>query len=274
VTETPQEARPADTIVLIHGLWMDPLSWEHWIDRYSGKGFQVLAPAWPGMEGGVEKLRRNTRKFDRLGIPAILAHYEKIIRELPTPPIIMGHSFGGAFAQILLDRGVGAAGVAIHPAPVKGVRRLPLSTLRSAFPVLGKPGNNHRAVMLTPDQFRYAFTNTLTDEEAAAAYARYSVPGPGKVLFQGALANFTPGAPTRVHFRKPDRAPLLIIGGAADHVVPATVTKAVARRYRRGKSVSAYREFPGRSHFTVGQEGWQEVADFALEWAQKPVPVE
>ena len=110
-----------DTIVLIHGLWLSPLSWERWISRYRDRGYRVLAPAWPGMEAGVAQLRADTDPYARLEIAQILEHYETLIRKLDSPPIIMGHSFGGAFTELLLDRGLGAAGVAIHPAAVKGV---------------------------------------------------------------------------------------------------------------------------------------------------------
>jgi alpha-beta hydrolase superfamily lysophospholipase len=258
-----------DTIVLIHGLWMTPLSWEHWVDRYSKAGFRVLAPAWPGMDGSVEDLRADTTPYAHLGVTEIVDHYTTIVEQLETPPIIMGHSLGGAFTEILLDRGLGAAGVAIDPAPIKGVLRLPLSSLRSSFPALKNPTNTHKAVMLTPEEFHYSFTNTLTEADSAEVYDRYAVPGPGRVLFQAALANFNPHAATRVDFDNDDRAPLLIIGGGADHVVPASVTKEAAGHYRNSTAVTEYKEFPGRSHYTLGQEGWEEVADYALDWATR-----
>ena len=257
------------TIVLIHGLWMTPLSWERWIDRYTKAGFRVLAPAWPGMDGSVEQLRADTTPYAHLGVTEIVEHYAAIIEQLETPPIVMGHSFGGAFTEILLDRGLGCAGgMTIDPAPIKGVLRLPLSSLRSSFPALKDPRNTHKAVMLTPEEFHYSFTNTLTDEQSAKVYERYAVPGPGRVLFQAALANFNPHAATRVDFDNDARAPLLIIGGGVDHVVPAAVTKEVAGHYRNSKALTEYKEFAGRSHYTLGQNGWEEVADYALDWAR------
>jgi alpha-beta hydrolase superfamily lysophospholipase len=260
--------RSPDTVVLIHGLWMTALSWENWAERYFMRGYRVIARSWPGMEGDVEDLRRDTSAFDNLGITEIVDHYAGIISELEFPPIIMGHSFGGAFTEILLDRGLGAAGVAIDAAPVKGVLGLPLSTLRSAFPVLHDPANVHRAVPLTADEFHYAFTNTLTDEESRRVFARYAVPGPGRVLFEGALANFHPHAATTVNFANPDRAPLLLIAGGSDHIVPASTDRSMAEHYAgRSQAVTAYKEFPGRTHFTIGHGGWEEVADYALDWA-------
>ena len=155
----------------------------------------MIAPTWPGMEGDVEQLRADTSAIDDLGIAEIVDSYEAIIRELDRPPIIMGHSFGGAFTQILLDRGLGAAGVAIDSARVRGITKLPFSTLESGFPILKNPANKHRAVPLTSEEFHYAFTNTMSDEESRAAYERYAVPGPGRVLFEGAFANFNPRTP-------------------------------------------------------------------------------
>src|SRR4051794_26941629 len=206
------------TVVLIHGLWMNGSSWERWAARYEARGLEALTPSWPGMDGDVEALRADTSAFDDLGVEAILDHYAAIVSALPEPPIIMGHSFGGAFTQVLLDRGLGAAGVAIDSAPVKGLLALPASTLKSGLPVLKNPANRHRAVALSAEEFHYSFTNTLPETDSGPIYDRYAVPGPGRVLFQGALANFNPRAATAVDFKNEDRTPLLLIAGGEDHV--------------------------------------------------------
>jgi alpha-beta hydrolase superfamily lysophospholipase len=265
------------TIVLIHGLWMTPLSWEHWIERYSARGYEVLAPPWPGMDVDVEQLRNDTSAIETLGIGEILDSYDAIIRTLDDSPIIMGHSFGGAFTEILVDRGLGAAGVAIDAAGVRGITKLPFSALRSGFPILKNPANKHHAVPLTLEEFQYAFTNTMSDEESEAAYERYAVPGPGRVLWEAAFANFNPRTPLQLDFKNENRAPLLLIAGGSDHVVPAAVDRQVSKHFeRKSAALTEYKEFPGRSHFTVGQEGWEEVADYSLNWArehaQTPAP--
>jgi pimeloyl-ACP methyl ester carboxylesterase len=254
--------RPA--VVLVHGLWMTPLCWENWVSRYTDAGHRVLAPAWPGLDAPVEQLRLDATSYERLGITEIADSYDRVVRGLDAPPILVGHSFGGAVVQILLDRGLGAAGVAIHSAPTRGVLALAPSTLRSAWPVLRNPANNHRAVMLTPRQFRYGFTNTLPAPQSQRVYERYAVPGPGRVLFQGAFANANRRSPLRIDYSRRLRAPLLFVAGGADHIVPASVNRANHRLYRS----AAYREFPGRSHYTLGQDGWEDVADFALDWAR------
>jgi alpha-beta hydrolase superfamily lysophospholipase len=264
---TDQSAAP-DTIILIHGLWVTPLSWEHWIDRFSARGYQVLAPAWPGMDADIEQLRQDTSAFDDLGIEEIVDSYDAIIRDLSAPPIIMGHSFGGAFTEILLDRGLGAAGVAIDSAGVRGITKLPFSTLRSGFPILKNPANRHRAVAQTFPEFHYAFTNTMDEEEAREAFERYAAPGPGRVLWEGAFANFNPHTALQVDFENEDRAPLLVIAGGSDHVEPASVQRQASKRFqRKSTALTDYKEFPGRSHFLIGQEGWEEIADYALDWA-------
>ena len=254
-------------IVLIHGLWMTPLSWENWVKYYSAKGYNVIAKGWPGLDGDIEQLRRDPSPIATLGIDEIVNHYESIIRGLDSPPIIIGHSFGGLVTQILLDRGLGAAGVAIASAPVKGIILLPFSTLKVSFPALSNPANNHRAEPLSPEQFHYAFTNTLNEEESLKVFERYAVPGPDHVLFQAAFANFNPHAPTAVNFHNDTRAPLLLISGGKDHISPPSVVKANFNLYRKSKAITDYKEFPERSHYTLGQDGWEEVADFALDWA-------
>lgn len=269
------------TIVLVHGLWLTPRGWERWVERYSQRGHRVLAPAWPGMEVEVEALRRDPSVLNGLGVTEVADHYEKIIRELGGPPIIMGHSFGGLIVQILLDRGLGSAGVAIHPAPIKGVLRLPISSLRSSFPVLRNPANRERTVALTPEQFHYAFTNTLSADESRQSYDRYHVPTPGRPLWQTATANLVRHAATEVDLHNNDRAPLLLIAGGADHTVPPSMIREAKQRYHRSAAVTDYHEFPGRPHFTMGVPGWERVADHALTWAGRyanaaaqPAPVD
>jgi pimeloyl-ACP methyl ester carboxylesterase len=264
----PSSAPP---IVLIHGLWMTALSWEHWVDRYQRQGFEVIARSWPGVDGDIAALRRDPSGLDQLGIAEIVEFYAGVIGGLDRKPIIMGHSFGALITQILLDDGWGKAGVSIDSAPVKGVFRLPWSALRSAFPGLKNPANRHRAVTLTPEEFHYAFTNTMTDEESRTAYERYAVPGPGRPLFEAAFANFNPHAASKIDFKNDERAPLLVIAGRVDHVSPPSINRTIAKLQHRSKSITAYKEFPGRSHFILGQPGWEEVADFALAWALDPV---
>ena len=253
------------TIVLINGLWMTALSWELWVKHYTNRGYSVIATNWPGMEGEIEQLREDSTSFATLGLTDVVDHYEQIIRKLETPPIIIGHSFGGLVTQILLDRGWGAAGVAIAPAPVKGVCRVPVSMTKIAFSALGNPFNCHETISLTPKQFHNAFANTLTERQSLAAFERYAVAGPSRILWQAVLAKFTPHAAATVNFRNDTRAPLLLVAGGVDHVAPSSLVKATFELYRESKAEIDYKEFPDRAHFTLLQE--IEVADYVLGWA-------
>jgi pimeloyl-ACP methyl ester carboxylesterase len=253
------------TIVLINGLWMTALSWEHWARHYRDKGYSVIAANWPGMEGDIEQLRRDPSSFANLGLTDVVDHYEQIIGELETPPMIIGYGFGGLVTQILLDRGWGAAGVAIASAPVKGIARLPLSMLKQAFSVLGNSFNSHETTSLTPKQFHRAFTDSLTETESLDAFKRYTVPAPNRVLLQTAFANFTRHTAITVNFRNDTRAPLLLVAGSQDRVAPSSMIKANFDLYRESKADTDYKEFPDQTHFSLLQE--TKVADYVLGWA-------
>jgi pimeloyl-ACP methyl ester carboxylesterase len=256
------------TIVLIHGMFMTPRSWEPFRGYYETRGYRVLTPPWPRLTGEVEDMRRDPTPMNGLGVTEIVDHYDAIIRELDEPPIVMGHSFGGLFVQMLLDRGLGAAGVGIDAAAPKGVLRLPWAQIRSFSPVLLNPANNRRTVALNFRQFQYSFANTMSDVDGMKVYQRNAIPVPGRLVFQAALANLNPRAATRVNFRNDQRAPLLLIAGTEDHTVPASVDRSTFRKYRNSKAVTDFKEFPGRSHLIVAQEGWEEVAKYALAWVQ------
>jgi len=253
-------------IVLIHGLWMPPHSWSRWIERYSAAGHTVHAPAWPGVSEEKEELDHD--KARDVGVAEVVKHYADFVDGLPEKPILMGHSFGGLVTQMLLSKGLGRAGVAIHPAAPRGVYRLPLSVLRSAFPVFRNPSNIRRTVSLTPAQFHYAFANTVPRDESDTWHAKLAIPAPGRPLFQAALANFSAKskAATVVDFNKADRAPLLLIAGGRDHIVPSSVVYENFNRYRRSPAATDFKLFEDRPHLTAALDGWSDVADYALTW--------
>ena len=267
VENTPDPLAP-DTVVLVHGFWVTPRSWEKWVERYERRGYRVLTPTYPGFDIGVEALREDPSPIEALTLPAVVEHVGGIIDELERPPIIIGHSAGGLITQILLDHGYGAAGVAIDSVPAEGVKVVPVSQIRSLFPILKNPANRHKAVGFTPEQWHYAFANTLSREESDEAYERYHIPASGRLVWVGATANFTPGHQENyVDFKNEDRAPLLFIAGSEDNIMPPAVNQSNVKHYRHARSVTDYKEFPGRSHYSViGHEGWEEVADYALEW--------
>jgi pimeloyl-ACP methyl ester carboxylesterase len=267
---------PSTTIVLIHGLWMTPLAWEHWVERYEARGHTVLTPGYPGIgqgEAGLQALRENPDAVAGIGVREVVDYLTYYVGKLDVRPVIMGHSFGGTFAQLLVGNGLGSAGVSIDGAGVKGIRALPFSELCSTFPVLNNPANSKRAVSLTPSEFHYAFTNTLTDEESRRAYDRYAAPTPGRILLQGGLATFTHDAHTTYDFANDDRPPLLFISGGSDHILPPVVQQEnYEKNVKHSTAVTAHKVFDGRDHFTCGERGWEAVADFAFDWALAPVP--
>jgi pimeloyl-ACP methyl ester carboxylesterase len=258
-----------DTIVLIHGFWVTPRSWEHWKSRYEDRGYRVLTPAYPGFEVEVEALRADPTPIEELTVPAIIEHLEGVVRELESPPILMGHSAGGVFTQILLDHGYGAVGVAINSAPTEGVKRVPLSQIKATFPVLKNPANRHKAVGFTPEQWHYVFANTFSEEDSLALYERYHIPASGRVFWGSALANIHPGHDdTYVNYNNDARAPLLFISGSEDHLMPPSLQRSNAKHYK-SDTLTEVKEFEGRAHLMPAQDGWEEVADYALDWAVK-----
>jgi pimeloyl-ACP methyl ester carboxylesterase len=258
------------TAVFIHGAWMTPRCWESWSTFFTSRGYRCLAPAWPYHERPVEELRRSPApELGRLGAAEIVDHYARIVRGLDEPPVLIGHSFGGLWVQCLLDRGLGSAGVAIDSAPPRGVLPIQWPALRSSAGVLVTVAP-HRVVRLSFAQFRYAFAHTIPEAVQRAAYERHVVPETRRIFFQAAGALFHPASPVRVDFRNARRPPLLLIAGAADHIVPAAQNRSNFARFRGSGARTEFREFPGRTHWIIGQEGWEEVAQFVADWLEAP----
>ena len=260
------------TVVLIHGLFLNWESWHGWVERYSGRGLDVMAAPWPGLDGTVDELRRDPTPLTQLDIQKVLDHYEVLLRSFDERPIVIGHSFGGLFAQLLAYRGLASAAVALDPTAPAGVLSLPFSTLKASAPVLANPLNVGHATMLTAEQFHYAFTNTLSEVESKKLYDRYAVPCANRVLFEGAFENFVPHSPARIDV-KADRSPILLVAGGADHLVTPAYTLSNFHLIKHSPAITAFQEFPGRPHFTANVAGWEAVADFAFEWALAPTAI-
>jgi alpha-beta hydrolase superfamily lysophospholipase len=253
-------------LLLIHGAWLSARSWENYVDHFTKQGFAVSAPEWPRKIGDVEEMRETADESAGLGVDEIVDHYAALIGELDQPPVLIGHSYGGLFVELLLDRGLGRAGVAMSPAPAKGILVLPFSTLKAGSPALGHPSKWHGVVTLTLEEFTYAFVNTFSPEEAAAAYERYAVPETGQIFYEAGFANFHLHAPTEVQFKNAERAPLLLVGATEDHTVPASLTKAAYKRYEKSPARTDYVEFEGRPHLHMAAPDWEEVAEGIDSW--------
>jgi pimeloyl-ACP methyl ester carboxylesterase len=253
-------------LMMIHGAWLTARSWENYAEYFGKRGFAVSAPEWPRKRGDVQEIREHAEDSAGLGVQEIVDHYEGLIQASDQPPVLIGHSYGGLFVELLLDRGLGRAGVAMSAAPPKGILKLPFSTLKAAAPALAHPSKRHGVVTLTPEEFTYAFVNTFPADDAAAAYARYAVPETGQIFYEAGFANFHLHPPTEVHFKSENRAPLLIVGAGEDHTVPASLAKAQYTRYERSPAKTDYLEFAGRPHLHMVAPDWQEVAAAIDSW--------
>ena len=256
-------------IVLIHGLWVLASSWDRWVELFEAQGYAGVTPSWPDDPETVVEARSNPDVFAKKTLGQIADHVAEVIGELQRKPAVMGHSTGGLLAQIIADRGLSAATVAIDPGPFRGVLPLPPAALRSALPVLKNPLNRGRAVTLTLEQFKYGWANALDDEEAAELYERFHVAAPGAPLMQMANANVNPLTEAKLDPKNPNRGPLLIIDGEKDHTVPLAIAKASYKRQSRNEAVTEYVVMPNRGHSLTIDSGWQEVADTALRFVQR-----
>jgi non-heme chloroperoxidase len=256
-------------VVLIHGLWLLPSSWDRWAEVFEEAGYAAVTPSWPDDPETVDEAREHPEVFAGKTLGEVADHVADVIGALDKKPVVMGHSTGGLLAQMIADRGLAAATVAIDPGPFRGVLPLPVSALRSAAPVLANPLNRKRAVTLTLDQFKYGWANALSEDEAKELYEGYHVAAPGVALMQMANANINPWTEAKLDPANPDRGPLLIIDGEKDHTVPWAIANASYKRQSKNQAVTEITKVPDRGHSLTIDHGWREVADTALEFAQR-----
>jgi non-heme chloroperoxidase len=256
-------------IVFMHGLWLLPSSWDRWAAVFEDAGYTALTPGWPDDPETVDEANEHPEVFAGKTVGQVADHYAEVIGRLDKKPAVIGHSFGGLLVQIVAGRGLSAATVAIDPAPFRGVLPLPISALKSASPVLQNPANHHRAVPLTYEQFRYAFANAVSEEEAKELYETFAVPASGAPLFQAATANLNPWTEAKVDSKNPERGPLLIVSGEKDNTVPWAIANASYKKQKRNEAVTEIVEMPDRGHALVVDSGWREVADTALTFVKR-----
>jgi non-heme chloroperoxidase len=257
------------TIVFIHGLWLHTSSWQAWMDFFNREGYETLNPGWPGDSATVAESRADPESIANRGVKEIADSYAQIISALPQPPVLIGHSFGGLITQVLLGRGIADAGVAIDPAPMKGVWQLPFTALKASLPVLANPFNLKKAVSLTFDQFRYGFANAVPESEAKELYDQWTIPAPARPLFQAAIATFA-GSETKVNTANATRGPLLVTGGEKDHIAPPVLGKASCKKYN-SSVITEFKLFEGRGHSLIVDQGWKEVAGYISAWLNEKV---
>ena len=256
-------------MVFVHGLWLLPSSWDRWRAVFEAAGYATLAPGWPDDPNTVAEANAHPEVMAKKSVGDVADHTGDVIGKLSKKPAIVGHSFGGLLTQILAGRGLSAASVAIDPAPFRGVLPLPISALKSASPVLGNPANHHRAVPLTYDQFRFAFANAVTEDEAHELYNTFAVPASGLPLFQAATANLNPWTEVKVKTKGSGRGPLLILDGERDNTVPWSIANASYKRQKRNEGVTEIMKIPDRGHSLTIDHGWREVAELSLKFVQR-----
>ena len=256
-------------VVFIHGLWLHATSWQPWVELFDAAGYAAVAPGWPGDADTVAMSREAPEAIADHGIDDVVEHYLRICEGLDRKPILVGHSFGGMISEKLLGMDAAEAAIAIDAAQIKGVLPLPLSSLRATLPVFKNPANRHRAVSLTREQFRYSFGNAVSEEESDQLYDAWTIPAPGKPLFEAAAANFSLHSPAAVNTDNDERGPLLLIMGGKDHTVPEAITKSTLKQYRDSLAVTDLLEFDDRGHSLVVDRGWTDVATACLEWLEK-----
>ena len=256
-------------VVFIHGLWLLPSSWANWADFFKQAGFAPLTPDWPGDPETVEQARAKPDVFAKVTLKQVADHTIEVIRKLEKKPVVMGHSTGGLLAQMLAGRGLASVTVAIDPGVFRGVLPLPSSVLKGVGPFLVNPRTRSRAITLSFDQFKYAWANSLDENEAKELYETYHVAGSGISLAQMGNANINPWTEAKVDTKNPERGPLLIIDGETDHTVPWAIANAAYKRQRRNPGVTELVKMPNRGHSLTIDHGWREVAQTALEFVNR-----
>jgi pimeloyl-ACP methyl ester carboxylesterase len=257
-------------VVFIHGLWLLPSSWDRWVAFFEENGYAGVTPDWPDDPETVEQARANPHVFAKKNLKQAADHTAEVISGLIQKPAVMGHSTGGLLAQMIADRGLSAATVAIDPGPFRGVLPVPFSTLKVLAPVLRNPLSRWRAITLTFDQFKFGWTNAIDDEEEAKRlYDEFHVAAPGVALLQMANANLNPFTEAKVDPKNPDRGPLLILEGEKDHTVHPAIANAAYKPQRRSEGVTEIEQFPNRGHSLTIDGGWREVAEKALAFVKR-----
>lgn len=252
------------TVIFVHGMFMTPASWAHWQKYFESRGYKTLAPAWPYHEGKPSDLRaaHPNAQLGKLKLDDVLESYRKVIREQKEKPILIGHSMGGLIVQLLTQEGLAAAGIAIDSAPPKGLISLKYSFLKSNWGVISPFANKEEPLLFTQEQFNYAFVHTLPEAEQKAVYDAFVVPE-SRLVGNGPTTDVA-----AIDYTKA-RSPLLLIAGEMDHITPASMNYSNFQKYETSPSRTEFQLFKGRTHWIAGQKGWEEVADFVLEWINR-----
>ncbi|NIJ53164.1 alpha/beta hydrolase [Dyadobacter arcticus] len=253
------------TVVFVTGAFVTNSGWDQWKTYFESKGYKTHAPAWPYKDGTPAELRNrqpNDIQLAELTLEEVIDSYADFIKKLPEKPIIIGHSLGGLMTQVLINRGLGVAGVAIHSVPPQGVFPYEFSFLKAGWKALGLFTSLKKTYLMSLSDWQYAFTNGMSLEDQKKSYEENTIPE-SKTVARGGLTSAA-----KVDFAKP-HVPLLLTSGDKDNIIPAHLNNRNFKAYKNSGSVLEYKEFPGRNHFVLGQSTWKEDADYILEWLDR-----
>ena len=254
------------TILFITGAFVSNESWDEWRDFYENKGYKTLAPPWPYKNDTAEKLRQRhpDPEIASIRLKQLIEHFAEIAGLVSEKPIIIGHSIGGLIAQILNQKGLAAAAIAIHSVPPQGIISFKFSFFKASWGPLGFFTSTKKTFLMTFSQWQYAFTNDMSFELQKKGYEQLAIPE-SKLVVRDAITSVA-----KVDFAKPHR-PLLLIAGDNDNTIPYQLNQQNFKKYTDKSSVTDYKLFPGRNHFVLGQPGWEEIAVYILEWVGKNI---
>ncbi|GAA4312091.1 alpha/beta hydrolase [Mucilaginibacter gynuensis] len=261
-TQNKQTAATASkTIVFITGAFVGASSWDNWKLFFGANGYKTIAPAWPHKNADACTLRKRhpDAAIASQRLADLTEYYANIVQQLPEKPILIGHSMGGLITQLLVQRGLAEAGIAIHSLQPQGVMTFKYSFYKAGWGPLGFFTSAKKSYLMSFREWQYAFTNGMGYDEQKEAYYNLLTPE-SKLVVRDAITKAA-----KIDFSVP-HVPLLFLAGGKDNFIPASLNYSNFKKYRDANSVTDYKEFDNANHFVLGQPEWEEKAAYILNW--------